>query len=82
MNRHVEVLQQRVQPVAFGRRRGEERRERVLVHHHQEQEKHLNGGVVRNIVSRKRMHRREKQERQERCESTRLNQIAGHGPKA
>ena len=44
MNRHVEVLQQGVQPLAVGRRRCQKRGERVLVRHHQVQEEHLHRG--------------------------------------
>ena len=44
VDRHVEVLQQRVEPLAVGRHLRQERRERVLVNHHQEQEEHLHDG--------------------------------------
>ena len=55
VNRHVEVLEKRVQPLPFGRRLRQECRERVVVHHHQEDEEHLHGGDhgdhVRNQLS-------------------------------
>ena len=41
VDRHVEVLEERVQPLAVGRRLRQEGRERVVVHHHQEDEEHL-----------------------------------------
>ncbi len=44
VDRHVVVLQQRVQALAIRVRRREERRERVVVDHHQEEEEHLHDG--------------------------------------
>ena len=44
MDRHVEVLEERVEPLPFDRRHRQERRERVVVHDHQEDEEHLRGG--------------------------------------
>ena len=41
MDDHVGVLEQRVEPAALGRRRGEEGVEGVVVDDHQEQEEHL-----------------------------------------
>ena len=50
MNRHVEVLQERIQPGTVRRWRRQERRERVLVDDHQEDEEHLRGGNHRDDV--------------------------------
>ncbi len=44
MDRHVEVLQQRVEPAAVGRRLRHEGGERIVVHHHDEDEEHLRRG--------------------------------------
>ena len=48
MDRHVEVLEQRIQPLPAGRRGREERLERVVVDHHQEEEEHLHDGQDRD----------------------------------
>jgi hypothetical protein len=44
MDDHPVALQRRIETVAVGGRRGDERGERVVVHHHQKEEEHLNGG--------------------------------------
>ena len=50
MNRHVEILEQRVQPFAVDRRLGEIGGERILVHDHQEQEEHLHARDDRDDI--------------------------------
>ena len=41
MNRHVEILEQRVETAAIQRRLGQVGGERILVHDHHEQKEHL-----------------------------------------
>ena len=45
-------------------------------------EKHLNRRVAGNVMGRKRVRGRDTQERQERGDGTRHDNVAGHGPKA
>ena len=44
MDRHVVVLQERIEPLPLERRGGEERLEGIVVNHHQEEEEHLHDG--------------------------------------
>ncbi len=50
VDRHVEVLQQRIEPAAIGRRLRQEGVERVVVDDHQEEEEHLHRADERHDV--------------------------------